>query len=378
MRRYIFTICFLSLVMSDSFSQNRLPNAIPSGPQEDFHIQGIVVDQKNGFVYMSFTDKLIKTDLKGNLIGSVTGFIGHLGDLAFDSETGKVYGSLEYKDDAIGKGINRKLGVKTSDIIRFYVAIFNGSEINRPGMNAEKENVVNTVYLDEPVKDYNAEVRIGERVEKHRYGCSGIDGITVGPAIGDNNNSKKFLYVAYGIYGDTTREDNNYQVILKYDTDKWNKYQTKLLQESPHHSGPKKPDAKYFLKTGNTTYGIQNLAYDSYTGNFFAAVYPGKKNSFPNYHLFVIDGKKKPFISKIFSDNKLEKVETLSLVQAGEDDETTGIRGWNFEWGSTGLFPLGNGLFYISHNNKINGRQAATIKKYRWLGGAKNAFELVR
>ena len=77
-------------------------------------MQGVAVDKANGYVYFSFTDKLIKLDLSGKLIGSVTGFVGHLGDLDF-SDDGKIYGSLEYKNDAIGKGIKKELGIQTSN-----------------------------------------------------------------------------------------------------------------------------------------------------------------------------------------------------------------------------------------------------------------------
>jgi hypothetical protein len=44
-----------------------------------------------------------------------------------------------------------------------------------------------------------------------------------------------------------------------------------------HKSGPDAPEAKYFVYTGNTTFGVQNLEYDAYTGDFLAAVYNGRK-----------------------------------------------------------------------------------------------------
>lgn len=342
-------------------------------------MQGTAVDKVNGFVYFSFTDELIKMDLFGNIVGSVTGLVGHLGDLAFDPVTDKIYGSLEFKDDAIGKGISKKLGLKNNDNINFYIAIFDGSRITRRNMNAEKEDVLRTVYLKEVVEDYKANVKIGDEVVKHRFGCSGIDGVTLAPSIGNSKNSKKYLYVAYGIYGDTTRNDNDHQVILKYDITDWNKISQKLHQENPHHSGSEKPLAKYFVRTGNTRYGIQNLAYDDYTGNFFAAVYNGLKSKFPNYSLFVIDGHKKPGRARIVSGNKTIKVSTLSLINAGLKDTNSGIRGWYFKWGSTGLFPLGNGFFYISHNRKTkDGLQETTLYKYGWVGSKSKAFELVK
>jgi hypothetical protein len=318
-------------------------------------------------------------DLSGNVVGSVTGLVGHLGDLAFDPETNTIYGSLEYKNDAIGKGISRKLGLKNSNEVNFYIAMFDGSRIARTDMDAGEGDVLKTVWLKEVVDDYNAEVKDGNRTVSHRFGCSGIDGVTLAPSIGDEKGHKKYLYVAYGIYGDTSRNDNDYQVILKYSIDNWKKIGKKLIQQNPHYSGPETLMAKYFIKTGNTNYGIQNLAYDAYTGNFFAAVYKGAKSKFPNYSLFAIDGHKKPGSIKITSDNKMIKVKSLSLLQAGSCDAETGIRGWNFKWGSTGIFPLGDGFFYISHNEKTNdGQQATTIYKFKWVGNADQAFVLVK
>ncbi len=377
---FLLPVLFVMLVIVCQGQNNTsviLPDSIFSGKQGRFHVQGIAVDQENGFMYYSFTDKLIKTDLSGNLVGSVAGLVGHLGDLAFDPETNTIYASLEYKNDAIGKGISKELGLKNSNDVNFYIAMFDGSRIVRPDMNAGEGDVLKTVYLKKVVDDYKAEVKEGNRTVAHRFGCSGIDGVTLGPSIGNVKDHKRYLYVAYGIYGDTTRNDNDHQVILKYSINNWNKIGQKLIQENPHNSGPEKPMAKYFVETGNTNYGIQNLAYDSYTGSFFAAVYKGSKSKFPNYSLFVIDGHKKPHTVKITSDDKMIKVKSVSLLQAGLRDAETGLRGWNFKWGSTGLFPLGNGFFYISHNGRTtDGQQTTTIYKYKWLGNAHQAFVL--
>ena len=368
-------VSLLPEIQAQKYTAVNLPDSISSGKQGAFHVQGMAVDKAHGFIYFSFTDKLIKMDLSGNMVGSVTGLVGHLGDLAFDPETNTIYGSLEYKNDAIGKGISKKLGLKNSNDVNFYIAMFDGLRIVNPGMNAGEADVLKTVWLKEVVNDYNAEVEEGNRTVAHRFGCSGIDGVTLAPSIGHKKDHKKYLYVAYGIYGDTSRNDNDHQVILKYSISNWNKIGQKITQENPHHSGPEKPMAKYFVKTGNTNYGIQNLAYDSYTGNFFAAVYKGSKSQFPDYSLFVIDGHKKPHNVTIRSDNKMIKVKSLSLLQAGLRDAETGIRGWNFKWGSTGIFPLGDDFFYISHNEKTkDGQQATTIYKYKWIGNADQAF----
>jgi hypothetical protein len=379
MKKFILLLIAITAITLRCQSQTvNLPDSIYSGKQGDFHMQGLVVDKANKCVYFSFTNALIKTDLSGRLVGSVTGFVGHLGDLDL-SDDGKIYGSLEYKNDAIGKGIKKKLGVETSNEDGFYIAIFDGSRITCLNMNAEKEDLLRTVYIKEAVNDYAANVKEGSEEKPHRFGCSGIDGVAFAPSIGSSNSTEKFLYVAYGVYGDTARNDNDHQVILKYNISDWGKYAQKLSQDNLHHSGPQKPLDKYFLKTGNTRYGIQNLAYDSYTGNLYAAVYYGSKTQFPNYDLFVIDGKKKPVKSYIQSDNQNIKVKMLSLVEAGPKDSQSSIRGWFFKWGSTGLCPLGNGLFYISHNSKSqDGQQQSVIYKYKWVGDDQNAFVLIK
>ena len=351
-----------------------LPDSVYSGKHGKHHVQGIAIDSANGFVYYSFTDKLIKTDLSGNLIGSVKGFLGHIGCLAFDPETQTVFASLEYKNDKIGKGLS-----KNQFSIHFYIAMFDGKGIVEKNMDAKEGDVFRVADLKEVVDDYKAEVKEGDRNVKHRFGCSGIDGVTLGPSFGNVNSDQKYLYVAYGIYGDTSRKDNDYQVLLKYNIDSLKEYSSRLNQKELPDEGPEKPLAKYFVKTGNTRYGIQNLEYDAHTGNFFAAVYKGKKLQFPNYSLFVIDGHKKPGKAEIFSDEKMITVDTLSLLQAGLKDAKTGIRGWNFKWGATGLFSLGNGLFYISHNKKTgDGQQETTLYKYKWVGSDSTAFERVK
>lgn len=376
-----FLTAFLAVGQAQKFTPATLPDSVFSGEQGNFHVQGIAVDQVRGFVYCSFTDKLVKLNMSGKLIGSVTGFVGHLGDITFDPQTNKVYASLEYKNDAIGRGIDKSLGIKNKNKVDFYIAVFNGEHITRPNMNANQDsNLLRTVYLKEVVDDYKAYVKDGNRVVRHRFGCSGIDGITIGPSIGHPDRSKKYLYIAYGIYGDTTRNDNNHEVILKYDmADWWDKLGKSLSQNNPHHAGPREPLAKYFVYTGNTTYGIQNLAYDDYTGDFFVAVYRGSKRQFPNYSLFVINGHKEPYRAKIMTNNKPLKVEMLSLLKAGLKDPKTDIRGWNFKWGSTGLFPLGEGLFYISHNQRASdGQQEDMIYKYKWIGSDNEAFVLLK
>lgn len=360
----LLLFCTATIAQSQSAKNpSTFPDSIFTGKQGKMHIQGMAIDKANSNIYFSFTDKLVKMDFTGKLLGSVTGFVGHLGDLDFNETDGKIYGSLEYKNDVIGKGIRSTLGISSNtEAEGFYIAIFDGKNITRNNMDAEKENLLRTVYLKEVVDDYKAEVN----EMAHRFACSGIDGLAFAPAIGSKKDSKKYLYVAYGIFGDTARNDNDNQVILQYDIQDWSKYAQPLYQKHLHQSGPKKADAKYFVKTGNTSYGIQNLAWDETSGNFYAAVYKGKKKQYPNYDLFVIDGDKKPTNARITSDNQSIKVQALSLLPPG---------GWYFKWGATGLSPIGDGFFYISHNEKTaDGEQQSTIYKYKWVGDKDRAF----
>ena len=89
-------------------SGNDSPRTIFSGLHGNHHVQGIAVDKDRGYIYFSFTTKLIKADLQGRLIGSVDGLTGHLGCIAMNPADGRIYGSLEYKNDAIGKALQAR------------------------------------------------------------------------------------------------------------------------------------------------------------------------------------------------------------------------------------------------------------------------------
>ena len=91
------------------------------------HVQGVAVDVKNKCVYFSFTTSLIKTDYEGNVLGSVVGLSCHLGCIDLDTETGKLYGSMEYKDDVIGQGISGTAAKKRANSV--YIGIFDTKKI---------------------------------------------------------------------------------------------------------------------------------------------------------------------------------------------------------------------------------------------------------
>ncbi len=304
----------------------------------DCHIQGIAVDKKREYIYCSFTTCLIKADLQGNVVGSVKGIVGHLGCLAYNYEDGRVYGSLEYKNDSIGKGILNTVDSSVLFNDSFYIVAFDVDKITSIGMDAEKDGIMKAVYLKDVVRDYCS--------EGNKYGCSGIDGITFAHAPGEKK--KYSLYVAYGIYGDKKRKDNDHQILLRFDPAKLSVFERPLNQYSLHTTGPEAADSKYFIYTGNTTYGIQNLEYDSENDCLFAAVYKGNKLRFPNYSLFAIDISSVPVYSKLKGTG--EWGNTLSLLRLPFFGKRWNISGCNFPYGSTGMISLGENKYLFSED----------------------------
>jgi hypothetical protein len=346
-----------------------MPLHIHGGAWPTSHLQGIALDHTGGYMYWSFTQMLVKTDLDGNVLGTVEGITGHLGSMDFNPKDGRVYASLEYKAQEA-----------------FYVAIFDGDSIDEIGMNAETDGVMTTVYLDEVVEDYTADMDgdghfDGDTADTddHRYGSSGIDGIAFGPEFG-KQGGKQMLMVAYGIYENNDRIDNDHQVILAYDTTQWSKYEQPLSQDDPHDSGPAEIDGKYFVFTGNTRYGVQNLDYDPHSGNWLMAVYEGSKPQYPNYSFFIVDGSAAPQTGLIRGQAEPEWGELLTLLPDGLYDAASGTFGWEFH-GQFGIFSLGNGYYYVGEGQRVVedgvNLQDGDVYLYRWTGEAPTPFELV-
>lgn len=319
----------------------------------DCHIQGIALDKNKEFMYFSFTTCLIKTDLQGNVIGSVKGIIGHLGCLAYNNSDGRVYASLEYNNDAIGNGISEILHNKIVFPDSFYIVSFDADKIVRCDMDAEKDGIMKAVYMKEVCNDYGA--------EGHRYGCSGIDGVTFAPKPGEETGN--CLYVAYGIYGDAKRSDNDHQIILRYDIENIVKYEFPLDQYNLHTSGPEAADDKYFVYTGNTRYGIQNLEYDADNKCLFAAVYTGSKLKFPNYSLYAIDLSHSAENKSLKGLNEYGKM--LKLKEFPFFSSSGKISGCRFPYGSTGMIALGNGRFLFSEEFRDENGHGTEIFSYR-------------
>ncbi len=345
------------------------PKKIKSGYFKGGHVQGIAVDEAKGFVYYSFTTVLLKTDFSGKIIGSVHGIVGHLGCISFDPDRRLLYGSLELKHDAIGKGISSLIGSSLPEEDAFYCVSFDCDKIDRINMHAEKDCVMKAVYLPDVFKDYSEKDEISQK--PHRYGCSGIDGTAYGPEFG---GSKKKIYIAYGIYSETERTDNDYQIILQFDPDIFNNYGKPLNQAAPHHSGAV-CEKRFFFHTGNTTYGIQNLEYDDFTKTYMAAVYPGKKKEFENFPMFFIDAEKKAE-NKALVGRGNEK--GLCLTPAKPHKSVTASGGANFPFGQTGMYSFGNGKYAFSHgetSSNKNGEFTCKIILYKFSKRNKAIFK---
>lgn len=330
------------------------------------HVQGIAVDKKNGFVYWSYATMLVKTTLQGEVLGTVTGILGHLGCLAFNEEDGKVYASLEYSDDDIHAGIMRIMKSDRKFDVAFFVAIIDGNKIDRVGMDVTESGVMEAILLPKVVDDYMA-VEDGIR---HRYGCSGIDGVTFGPAFG-KTGGEKFLTVAYGIYRDTTRTDNDDQILHQYSMDSVRKYKEIFSQDHMPQEGPL-PDREYFIRTGNTHHGVQNLCWDPSSGNWLMFVYRGRKPQFPNGTLYIADGHKDPV-----PIDGVGGAFRVPLWEEGEYHEASGIYYWDSRLGDTGTAALGDGYFYMAEGGKKDEERTATIHLMHWTGDAPDPFEMI-
>lgn len=317
----------------------KLPLEIISSKVTDcVHCQGIATDGK--FMYYSFTTKFLKTDMQGNFVGVATGLTGHLGCMAYNDADGCVYASLEYKNDVIGEGIRKELGIDGKCAEAFYIARIDVSKIAGE-VDAIESGALTLVRLNDVCEDYTND---------HRHGCAGIDGITFIP----DRNGKRTVAVAYGIYLNAGDD----QVILTFDFDRLRPLFEKILPGSDTTPGVK-ADEKLFAHTGNTDFGIQNLEYDAHTGCLLAAVYPGKSEIYPNRRMYFID-----LCAPEYEENGKKY---LPLAKRGLPHES-GVYGSDFPHGAYGLISLGDGYYYFAEHGWKDGAFWAEVRLHRLVG----------
>lgn len=348
--RFVRALGVVLCMMGGAFARAAdapLPMTQDGGSWDSGHVQGIAVDRRGGYIYYSFTNLLVKYDFAGNLVGTLAGWSGHLGDLDFNSDDGRVYGSLEYK---------------AADA--FLVAVIDGGRIVRPGMTMADGDILRAISLPEAAADYAA--------EGHRYGASGIDGVAFGPAFG-TRGGQTMLTVAYGIFGDTARRDNDHQILLQYDAAGLARLARPLDEKALHRLRPARMAGKYFVRTGNTRFGVQNLAYDPFLGRWFMGVYAGEKPGFPNYLLFAVDAEARPRRGVLVGVDNGQTGMLLPLADDGLRDPATGIRGW-WQKADVGFQPMGGGFYYIATNARTGQRQTARLTLMCWTGDAAAPF----
>lgn len=309
-----------------------LPLSLSSGAYDVRHCQGMAIDIYKGYVYYSYTDTFVKCDLEGNVVGTITGIKGHLGDVCFNESDGRIYGSYNPP------------GKKA-----LYTAIIDVDNLNKTGLKAVDCGLIRTVHLKEVFKDFSATVKIKQTQFKRRYGVSGTDGVCFGPSFSTGKGS--YFTVACGLTPQTNRSDNNYQILIQYNVKNWwDHYSRPLSFTEFHHSGPDKHNGKFFVYTGNTNYGVQTMTYCKELNLWFLNVYPTTKNTFKKYNMYIVDGDVRPWKEILKGQpERNDEQYVLALYQDGEKDKKTGIYGWYASLGNKGMTYISDGLFYIIH-----------------------------
>ena len=253
------------------------PLSLASGGSWDIkHCQGMAIDKLGGYVYYSYTNTFVKCDLEGNAVGSITGIEGHLGDICYNDRDGKIYASLNPE------------GKKA-----LYLAIIDVEKLDKMGVDAVKGGLIRTVHLTHVWKDFSAKVKNNGKTYSRRYGVSGTDAMCFGPSF--ETGKGHYLTISCGTTPQTERTDNDYQVLVQYDVSGWwDKYGQPLSYSKTHHIGPDNIHGKFFVYTGNTYYGVQTMTYFEELNLWFLNVYTTRKEDFPKFNLFIVDGDIKP------------------------------------------------------------------------------------
>ena len=320
------------------------------------HVQGVATNLFGDIFYYCFTDRLVVQKSNGEIVGSVVGIPGHMGDLAFNPDDGRVYVSY--------------MKIATSDFARqtemrnqknAYVLIFDVDKIDR--MNMSPDGIVTCVYVGEKIQElanthgYDYGTKYDDLNIGGKYGVvNALGNLAIGPAFGENDG-KTYVTCVLSQPGNALstdsgkfaydREDNDYFVIAQFDVAELNRYEVPFsgLDEA---SGPKDFDGMYFYYAGQHDYGVQVMSYDAYRNMYVLATYALQNSSlegattFPNYTTYYLDANKVETGTLIGNGEEIGDIVTEKF---GKTDETTGIKGWSV-WYDVGFVSLGDGFYY--------------------------------
>ena len=74
----------------------------------------------------------------------------------------------------------------------------------------------------------------------------------------------------------------------------------------------------------------------------------------------------------------MKKGKVVPLKRQGKRDELTGIYGWHFPLGSTGICALGEGFYYFSDNFSNKDGQGSVLRLFKYVGNEDVPFEAVK
>ncbi len=329
---------------------------IPAGG----HVQGADTDRYGDYFYYSFMDRLVKQDSKGRIVGSVTGFDGHLGDVAYNKQDGKVYATLTSSTEK-----------------KCYIAIFDPDAIT--DMNMTPAATCTFVYVGAPIAALATSNGYGLTDEwltlGGKYGVTdAIDSCTFGPKFGADDG-KYYLTLGLGTVAKATeitvdgerktavdRTDNDYLVLVQFDVSAWGDFAAPTLAEA---SGPETFDGTFFHYYGYHDYGIQNLCYDAYQDIYFITAYDGSKGmDVTPYNFYAIDP---------------SAAEEKTLIGNGDEKGMVvtskyGLGGGNYDKGyyficGTGFVSLHDGTYYkcdVNYTNYAEQKHGAQLDLYEW------------
>ncbi|MBP5231602.1 MAG: hypothetical protein ILO68_07715 [Clostridia bacterium] len=185
---------------------------------QNCHMQGFTSDGKREYMYWSFTDSLVKTNMKGTMICQIHVGGGHFGGL--DWHDGKVYVSfMRYPNP----------WTYFTDWQAFQIYVYDDKDLR----------LLKIIDLSECV----------EMKKEKRYGFQGIDGVAFGRVPGSDEMR---MIVAVAL---ETGEEYDHQLFLEVD-EETGKIRT-----------------VYRIPAGNKVFGIQNLDYEEDTGCYWFTTY---------------------------------------------------------------------------------------------------------